>query len=116
MDKIIIKGLKLECIIGVNEWEQNQKQPVIIDITAYADVSKAARSDSLASAINYQEINDLVVNLTEKSHFYLLEAFAEEIANICLKNFKIEKIKVKILKPRALELAAAAGIEIVREK
>ncbi len=116
MDKIIIKGLKLDCIIGVNEWERNQKQPVIIDITAYVDVSKAAKTDNLDNAINYKEIYDLVVNLAKNSHFYLVETLAQEIANACLKNFKIKKIKVKILKPEALKLAESAGVEIVREK
>lgn len=116
MDKIIIKGLKLDCIIGVNEWERNKKRPVIIDITAYTDISKAANSDNLDNAVNYKEICDLVVNFVKQSHFYLVETLTEEIANICLKNFKIKKIKVIILKPKALELAESAGVEIVREK
>lgn len=115
MDKIIIKGLKLDCIIGINKWERNQKQPVIIDIVVYTDISQAADSDNLDNTVNYKEIYDLVVNVVQKSDYFLVEALAEEIANICLKNFKIKKVQVKVLKPNALRLAESAGVEIERE-
>lgn len=115
MDKIIIKGLKLDCIIGVNDWERNKKQPVIIDISAYTNIAKATKSDNLDNTVNYKEMYDLIVNLVKKSDFYLVEKLAEEIAKICLKNFKIKKIKVRVLKPNALVLAKSAGIEIERE-
>ena len=41
-DRIHITGLRVECIIGINDWERVTKQEVIIDITLHADLTARA--------------------------------------------------------------------------
>ena len=43
MDTILIEGLLLRCIVGINEDERENKQDVVINLTLSADMSKAGR-------------------------------------------------------------------------
>ena len=38
-DQIIFKGLKSECIIGINDYERKIKQRIIIDMIIFHDFS-----------------------------------------------------------------------------
>ena len=54
--------------------------------------------------------------MVEGSHFYLIEALAEEIAKICLEEEKVKAVRVILRKPHALRFAKNVGVEIYREK
>lgn len=43
MDKIIVKGLRFYAYHGVNPEEKEKGQPFIVDITAYADLTKPSK-------------------------------------------------------------------------
>jgi len=42
MDKIFIRAIKTEAIIGIYDWERQVKQTVLIDLELAVDVRKAA--------------------------------------------------------------------------
>jgi FolB domain-containing protein len=116
LSKIFIKDLRLECKIGVTEIERQKKQPVIINVTMWVDVSRAGETDDINQTVNYEDIYLQIIKLVEEGSFRLLELLAEEITRICLQNILVQKVEVRVEKPKALELAASAGIEIVRNK
>lgn len=116
LSKIFIKDLRLECKIGVTEIERQKKQPVLINITLWADAESAGQTDDIAQTVNYEDIYLQIIELVEGSSFHLLERLAEEITKICLKNILVQKAEVRIEKPKALKLAASAGVEIIRKK
>ena len=45
MDKIVIKDLCANCIIGVYEHERQEPQPILINITIFTNTHKAATTD-----------------------------------------------------------------------
>jgi dihydroneopterin aldolase len=53
------------------------------------------------------------VNFVEESNFKLIESLVIGIAQICLKEKKLLKVKVKVEKPGALKHAESAGVEIL---
>lgn len=116
LTKIFIKDLLLPCTIGVTKLEQQEKQPILINITLWADAGLAGLNDDLKQTVNYKEIYLKIIGLVESSSFNLVERLAEEIAEICLKNSLVEKVEVRAEKPKALKLAAGAGVEITRTK
>ena len=67
LDRILIEGLRFDCIIGINDWERVAKQPIEIDITLYADLSKAAGSDDVDDTVNYRTISRNVRDFVEAS-------------------------------------------------
>ncbi len=116
MDKIFIKDLALRCIIGVNAEERREKQDVIVNIVMYVDLSSAGRSDDFGDAIDYRVIKKCVVHTVEESHFFLVEALAERIAEICLDNPSVQSTQVTVEKPLALRFARSVGVEITRSR
>ena len=116
LDKIHIRDLSLECIIGINDNERVEKQQVIINIILYVDLKKACISDSLNDSVDYKLVKQKIISLVEKSSFLLIEKLAEEIANVCLGNPGVEKVDVILDKPGALRFARSVAVEITRYK
>jgi FolB domain-containing protein len=116
MDLIIINDLHARCIIGVWPDERLEKQDVLINVTVGTDISKAAKTDRLADALDYRALKKRILRFVEKSSFRLVESLVEAIAALCLKSPKIAKIKVRVEKPSALTFARSVGVEIIRSK
>ena len=56
MDQIIIKDLVARGIIGINDWEREKKQEILINIVMFTDIRKAATSDDIADCVNYRTV------------------------------------------------------------
>ena len=116
MDRVLISDLAARCIIGVNDHERREKQDVLLNLTVYTDTHAAARSDSIEDALDYRELRTRVVEMVEASQFYLLEALAQAIADICLEQKGVARVTVRVDKPGALHFARSVAIEIDRER
>ena len=116
MDRIIIADLRARCVIGVNEDERREKQDVTINLSIYGDCRAAGQSDSFADAIDYRGIKKRVLELVEVSAYFLLEALAEGIAEVCLETPGVKRVQVRADKPSALRFANSVGVEIVRSR
>ncbi len=116
MDKIIFTNLKLGIIIGTLPEERLDKQEVVINIELNCDMCKPCKSDDLEDAINYKGLETKIVNFATSSQFYLLEALADKIVDICLSYKTAKSCKVRIDKPKALEHCESIAIELNREK
>jgi len=116
MDKIHIRDLLVRCVIGVRDWERGIKQDVKIDVTLWADLRDACRSDRLEHTVDYTAINKRIIREIAASHFFLIERLAERVAEICLSFPRVAKVNVAVEKPGALRFARSAVVEICREK
>ncbi len=116
IDQIHITGLRVECIIGINDWERKVKQEVVIDITLHADLSRAGESDDIADTVNYRDISKAIQEHVEASSYGLIEAMARNIATICLEPDAVVRADVSVQKPGALRGADSVGVEISRER
>ena len=54
LDKLHIRDLMLRCIIGLNDWEREKKQDILINITLYADLITACQSDNIEDTVDYK--------------------------------------------------------------
>ena len=116
MDRIIITDLRARCIVGVNAEERREKQDVTINLSIYGDFKTPGRTDRFEDAVDYRALKKRVLALVEDSHYFLLEALAEAIANACLATPGVLKVQVQVDKPSALRFARSVGVEIVRER
>jgi len=115
-DRIFIRDLAIRCIIGVEEYERREKQEVLAQISLDVDLRRAGRTDDLADSVDYSSLKKQILQATESSHFRLLEALAQCIADECLKQSKVECVRVAVEKPCALRFARTVGVEIVRHR
>ena len=116
LDRIDIDGLRVRCVIGVFDWEREEKQDVIIHLRLYADLSAACRSDRLEDTIDYKALKKRVIAAAESSECFLVENLAQRIADVCLEDARVRRVAVRVEKPAALRFARTVAIEIDRER
>lgn len=116
LDAILIRDLNLRCIIGIFPEERREKQDVILNVTMYADLRQACRSDRIEDTINYKAVKLRIVEAVEKSQFSLVERLAEEIAGLCLEDPLVRRVTVTVDKPAALRFAKSVAVEITRDR
>lgn len=114
LDTIYINDLQLPCLIGAFEQERHSKQMIIINVELSVDLTKPAITDNIQDTVNYSNIASQIVDVVEKSKFYLLEGLAGAIAKTCLQNKRIKQVKVHIEKPKAIKLGRSSAVAIIR--
>ncbi|MFL6623919.1 MAG: dihydroneopterin aldolase [Sulfurifustaceae bacterium] len=114
MDLVYIRNLRIDCIIGVFEWERRVRQTVAIDLDLAADVARAARTDRLEDTVDYKAIAKRLIEYVGQSQFQLVETLAEKIAEIVLTEFGVRWVRVCINKRGALRHATDVGVVIER--
>ena len=115
-DQIVIKDLFLRTIIGVNDEERSNRQDVLINLTLDVDSRPAGRSDDSADPVNYRTLTKQVIALAHGSHFSRVDTLAEAIAQLCLRDQRVEGVRVTVEKPAALRFARSVGITIQRSR
>lgn len=116
MDKVFIHDLLVRGIIGVNEWERENPQDILINISIFADLKGAGVSDDIEDSVNYRTVSKKVINHVQEINRYTVEALAEDIARICLSDSRVEKVVVSVEKPGAVRFAKSVGVEIERKR
>ncbi len=116
MDKVIIEDLLVRGIIGINQWEREQAQDILINITAFTDTRPAARSDKLEDCVDYRALAKQVRAHAETIKRFTVEALANDLAALCLQEKHVSKIIVRVEKPGAVRFSKSVGVEIERER
>lgn len=116
MDKIFIKDLLLRGIIGINDEERVKKQDILVNVVMFADTQAAAKSDSIVDAVNYRTITKGIIQHVEGSSNFLVEKLANDIAQLIITEYGVERVQVRLEKPAALRFAESVGVEIERSK
>ena len=115
-DCVEIRDLQLRTILGINDWEREELQDIVVSLWIFCDTRKPGASDRIEDAINYRDVAKRVLQLGESSKFFLVERLAEEIARICVREFGAAKVRVKVEKPSAVRHSRAVGVTIERER
>ena len=115
-DRIVIRRLRARCVVGVKEEERRQKQDVLISMSLSLDLRAAGKSDRLEDTVSYSDLQKQVMAHVEASQYTLLEALAESVARICLRDARVQSVKVRVEKPAAARSARSVGVEVAREK
>jgi len=116
MDQVFIKDLLVRGIIGVNDWEREKPQDILINIAISADLSAAGESDDISDSVNYKTIAKKAQAKAETAQRLTVEALAGDIAKLCLEEPGVVKVRVKIEKPNAVRFARSVGVEVERSK
>ena len=102
MDCIHIKDILLDCIIGVCQDERRKRQTVKLNVTLHCDLQPAVKSDKLEDTVDYAAIMERVRDEVKKSRYFLLEALANRIAELCLSYKHVKAVDVTVAKPQVL--------------
>ena len=116
MDKIIIRDLLARGPIGISEKERMSPQDILVNAELYTDTRKAAESDSIDDCVNYSTMTKKIIELAAVNKRKTVEAFAQDIADMCLANKNVDKAVIRVEKTSAVRFVKSVGVEIERSK
>ena len=115
-DVIFLRDLKTETIIGIYDWERKIRQTLSFDFEFPGDIRRAAKSDHIDDTLNYKSVAKRVLAFVETTEYQLIETLAEHVAQLILREFEIEWVKVTVSKPGAVRGSRDVGVTITRTR
>jgi dihydroneopterin aldolase len=115
-DRIYLRDLRTETIIGIYAWERKIRQTVSFDFEFPGDIRRAAKTDKIEDTLNYKSVAKRVLAFVETSEYHLVETLAEEVARLILKEFSVEWVKLTVNKPGAVRGSRDVGVMIERSR
>jgi FolB domain-containing protein len=116
LDRVLIKDLTVDGIIGINPDERITKQQILVNAELFTDTSMAALTDDIGDAVNYRTITKAMIAHIEAGEPMLVERLVQELADICLADERVQKVTISVEKPGALRFARSVGIRITRSR
>jgi len=108
--KILVRTLRVEARIGIHPHEQDHPQVLIVDVEIE---TQPRRVTKLSETLNYEAVVQAARAIAGSGHIDLVETFADRLACACLEIPGAREVRVRVLKPSALQPdAEAAGVEI----
>lgn len=73
MDKIFVKDLRVDCIIGILESERVKTQPLLVSMELEKDLKECAKTGDLDKSINYAALSERVKVISFKEKLCYLK-------------------------------------------
>lgn len=115
-DRIFLRGLTTQCIIGFIDWERLTPQTIVIDLELPCDCARAAGNDSVADTVDYKRVAKRVLAWVADSKFHLVESLAHGLAMMLLSDFPLQWVRVSVNKPGAIRHSRDVGVSIERRR
>ena len=113
MDKIILKGLPVGCVIGTLPAERTAPQTLFFDMLLCGDFSCAGRTDDLNDAVDYTAVERCVREYAAGTSFHLLERLAYACGQRLLDEFPLlNQVTLRIRKPDAPVESESVELEV----
>jgi dihydroneopterin aldolase len=116
LDLIFIEGMVGQTVIGIHDTELHRPQPLVIDVCVGVRRPRACDTDLIGDTIDYGLLRERVQRLMMEHNVRLLEAFAEQVAQIALYEFGALWARIRVAKPRKFEDTQAVGVLIERRR
>jgi 7,8-dihydroneopterin aldolase/epimerase/oxygenase len=110
---IVIDRLRLNMLIGVCDFERLKTQPVEVSLRVFTNAEPASVATS--DYVSYADIVNIIERETEKhGHIDLVEHYADLIAEWVLRDNRILRVRVEVIKTAILPRTAGVGVIIER--
>jgi dihydroneopterin aldolase len=83
----------------VLEHERRDGQRFLVDLELETAEERAAATDAIEDAVDYREVVETVVAISDGRAYHLLEAFAAAIADALVERFPLARARVRVRKP-----------------
>ncbi|MCF7669212.1 MAG: dihydroneopterin aldolase [Verrucomicrobia bacterium] len=115
MGKIIIKDIEVDCNIGVTREERSRKQTLWLSLEMDCDVGRAAMSDDIADAIDYDKLTRSIREWASAGEWCLVERFCVEAAELVLSEGGVFAVTAET-KKRAVPGTDYIAVRVRRER
>lgn len=111
---LFVRDLILPCAIGVYAHEKGKRQNVRINVDLNIAAPGADHDDRIAEVVSYDDVVTGIRALADQGHIHLVETLAERIADMCLADRRVDRVRVRVEKLDVLADGESVGVEIER--
>ena len=115
-DRIFLRGLSTQCIIGFIDWERRMPQTLLIDLEIPCDCARAAGSDQVKDTVDYKRVAKRVLGWVPTTQFKLVETLAHHLAMMLVSEFELDWIRISVNKPGAIRDSRDVGVQLERRR
>ncbi|HSE54523.1 MAG TPA: dihydroneopterin aldolase [Nocardioidaceae bacterium] len=111
-DRLAVLGIEAFGRHGVFDFERREGQIFKIDLVLGVDTRPAGKSDDLHDTVDYGTLVAAVRNAVENDPVDLIETLAQRIADVCLRDGRVQWTEVTVHKPNAPIEATFADVAL----
>ncbi|MFG1301954.1 dihydroneopterin aldolase [Xanthobacter sp. V3C-3] len=111
---LILRGFKVEALIGVYSAERHAPQALDVRLEIEIPDKGGGYSDRLSDTIDYGAIVYAIREEAKESRFFLLEALAEQLCNLLFARFEALSVRLEMTKTEIIDGVKDAGIRLER--
>ena len=115
-DSITLTGLRIHANHGVYDFEREQGQEFVVDVTAWLDFTRAATADDVTQTVHYGELAVEIADTVRRDPVDLIETLAERIAGVVLAHPPVDAVIVTVHKPNAPIEVPFADVSVTIER
>jgi len=101
LDRLAVIGLEAVGHHGVFDHERREGQVFKVDLVLGMDTRPASQSDDLHDTVDYGHLVTAARQAVENDPVDLIETLAQRIANVCLRDRRVQWTEVTVHKPDA---------------
>lgn len=101
VDRLAIRGVEVFAHHGVFDFERREGQKFVIDLVLGVQTGPAAASDDLKDTVDYGSVVARVVEAATSEPVDLIETLAQRVADVVLREPRVEWVDVTLHKPNA---------------
>jgi dihydroneopterin aldolase len=101
LDELSVTGIECYGYHGVFEHERREGQVFVVDLTLGIDTAPAAASDDLRDTVDYGSLVAAVKRAVEADPVDLIETLAQRLADVCLRDRRVQWARITVHKPGA---------------
>ncbi len=114
--RIVIENLRLRTLIGINDWERETKQDVVVHVEMELVEGTAFARDSIDETVDYKRLNKRLIKEVEQSSFFLIEKLCDHLLMRVMEDPRIRRARVRVAKPGALRFTDSVSVECSGER
>lgn len=109
---VFLYNIRVPVSVGACPQERKLKQMIQLDLELCIGDGKAGRTDRLSDTIDYAIVATTVKSHLTGGNYILLEPIVEEVADIILRRFEANTVRVLATKWDAVHCVAEVGVGI----
>ena len=121
-DVISIKGLRVDCVVGVYPHERARAQPLEVDVQLSIDTRRAAERERLSHTVDYVAAANQIAFVLHSGQFFMLETAAHALTRTLLappapgeRRPRVQECTITLTKPYALAGHGVPSLTVRRD-
>jgi dihydroneopterin aldolase len=110
--QIVIDQLEAWGIIGINDWEKQTKQKIMISLSMSIDQKAALQSDQIDDTVNYKAVVDSIQSWINSQSFNLLERLGQSIIDQLVATYQPTTLCISLTKSASIAYVKSYGVKL----